>query len=152
MPRAKKTTPTVVATPATNTAPVDADGFYCLPKSLLMEYRALDSECRHAHLCLKVSAQELDALLSKHPEVVQKMAEKAALISECANKKGALIEVHRVIETMFNVKINEIAIDDLTGHIHQIESGAAAKNPMKQPTIEGKVPAARRAAKAKKKT
>ena len=141
----KKTTATV-ETPST---PIDEEGFYYLPKPLLMEYRALDSECRHAHLCLRVISQELDALLTKNPEIQRKMAEKAALISEASNKKDALQEVHKTIEAIFNVKITEIAIDDLTGHIHQLVEGKASGIPMKALTPATKVRKARRGASAK---
>jgi len=117
---AKKTKPSIKNTPQ---APVDEDGYYYLPKALLMEYRALDSECRHTHLCLRVVSQELDALLAKHPEIAQKMAEKAAVIMEVTTKKNALQDVHQVIEDTFNIKVNTIAIDDLTGRMHQVIDG-----------------------------
>lgn len=104
-------------------APVDEMGFYYLPKELLMEYRAKDSEFRHAHLSLRMVGQELNALLTQHPEIAQKMAEKEALAAECNNRKAALLEVHSSIEQIYAVKIQNIGIDDLTGRLHHIVEG-----------------------------
>ena len=99
-------------------APVDEMGFYYLPKELLMEYRAKDSEFRHAHLSLRMVDQELNALLTQHPEIAQKMAEKDALTQECTNRKDALVDVHHTIEQIYDVLIQNIGIDDLTGRMH----------------------------------
>jgi len=105
------------------TPPVDSDGFYVLPRDLLLEYRAKDAECRHAHLLLRVCTSELDMLLLKHPEIRQKMTDKASMIVESANKKNALLEVHQMIEVIFGIKITDIGIDDMTGRIHQLADG-----------------------------
>jgi hypothetical protein len=104
-------------------APVDEMGFYYLPKDLLMEYRAKDSEFRHAHLSLRMVGQELNALLTQHPEIAQKMAEKEALDAECNNRKTALLEVHHTIEQIYDIKIQNIGIDDLTGRMQHIIEG-----------------------------
>jgi hypothetical protein len=104
-------------------APVDEMGFYYLPKELLMEYRAKDSEFRHAHLSLRMVGQELNALLTQHPEIAQKMAERDALTQECTNRKNALVEVHHDIERIYSVQVQNIGIDDLTGRLHQIVEG-----------------------------
>ena len=104
-------------------APVDEMGFYYLPKELLMEYRAKDSEFRHAHLSLRMVDQELNALLTQHPEIAQKMAEKDALTQECTNRKDALVDVHHTIEQIYDVLIQNIGIDDLTGRLHHIVEG-----------------------------
>ena len=104
-------------------ASIDEAGFYYLPKALLMEWRAMDAECRTAHLSLRVATQELDALLAEQPAIKKKMAEKASMISEAANKKNALVEVHHTIEQIYNVKITDIAIDDVTGRLHILAAG-----------------------------
>jgi len=104
-------------------APVDDQGFYYLPKALLMEYRALDSECRHVHLCLRMASQELDALLTKHPEVQGKMVEKANLVMECSNKGASLRELYTRIEVAYPIKMDDIAIDDLSGRMQVVTDG-----------------------------
>jgi hypothetical protein len=131
-----------------NSAPVDGEGFYALPKMLLMEYRAMDSEFRHADLSFKVVSNELNLALSKLPEIQKLLAQKAALFTETCTKKNALQEIHHVIEATFKLKINEIAIDDLTGRIHQLVDGKEAPDPLKPPTPEPKIKAGR-GAKAK---
>jgi hypothetical protein len=114
-------------------APVDAEGFYFLPRPLLMEYRAADSEFRHVALSLRVTMQELGALLSKVPEIAQKLAEKDALIQESKNKQQALVAVHQQIEQVYGIKMQEIAIDDITGRMQRVVEG--------KPQFEGDEPA-----------
>jgi hypothetical protein len=128
--------------------PVDEDGFLVLPKPLLMEYRALDAECRHAGLSLRITSQELEGLLTKHPEIQRAIQQKGALIAEAANKKNALTELHTQIEKTYSIKIAEIAIDDDTGRIHQLVGGAAVPDGLR-PTVPPPKKRARRGAKAK---
>jgi len=116
-----------------NGAPVDAEGYYYLPRPLLMEYRAADSEFRHVALSLRVTMQELGVLLSKVPEVAQKLAEKDALIQESKNKQQALVAVHQQIEQTYGIKMQEIAIDDITGRMQRVVEG--------KPQFEGEEPA-----------
>lgn len=104
-------------------APVDAEGFYYLPRPLLMEYRAADSEFRHVNLCLRVTIQELGVLLAKVPEIAQKLAEKEALIQESKNKQQALVTVHQQIEQLYGIKMQEIAVDDVTGRMQRVVEG-----------------------------
>jgi len=111
--------------------PVDSDGFYVIPRDLLLEYRAKDAECRHAHLLLRVCSSELDMLLLKHPDIRQKMTEKATMIIEAASKKTSLVEVHQMIEVIFGIKITDIGIDDMTGRIHQLAEGKLASEGLK---------------------
>jgi hypothetical protein len=129
-------------------APTDEDGFLILPKPLLMEYRALDSECRHTHLLLRVASQDLDALLTENPKIQQLMHNKAALIAESSNKKNELTDLHTVIEGVYKVKISNIAIDDDTGRIHELVEGVAAPDALK-PVSPPPKKRARRAATAK---
>ena len=144
MPRTKKTDE---SSGNGHSAPVDNDGFYYLPKPLLMEYRAADAECRHAHLLLRVCGQDLDALLAKHPDIRQKITDKATMVVEAANRKNALTEVHQMIEVIYGIKITEIGIDDLTGRIHQLADGKLAPEGMKPAPVPKKRPG--RPAKAK---
>lgn len=104
-------------------APTDEQGFYYLPKELLMEYRALDSECRHVHLCLRMTTQELDALLAKHPEIQTKILEKGNLTMEARNKTEALREVYARIEALYGITMKDIAIDDLSGRMQVVTDG-----------------------------
>jgi len=129
-------------------APVDENGFLVLPKPMLMEYRALDSECRHTHLMLRVASDTLTAMLSKQPEIQAAMQNKGALIAEAANKKNALTELHTTIEKIYGVRITEIAIDDDTGRIHRLVDGTAAPDALKPATPPPKK-RARRVATAK---
>lgn len=116
-----------------NPALVDEQGYYYLPKNLLMEYRALDSECRHTHLCLRMTSQELDALLTKYPEVQTKMIEKANLVMECSNKGAALRELYQRIEGAYPIKMSDIAIDDITGRMQVVTSGKQQYDPDGKP-------------------
>jgi len=108
---------------AENEAQVDEQGFYYLPKALLMEYRALDSECRHIHLCLRMTSQELDALLTKHPEIQMKILEKGNLTMEARNKGESLKELYLRIEGTYPIKMSDIAIDDITGRMQVVTNG-----------------------------
>lgn len=117
---ARKTKQTTVAG---NGSQVDEQGYYYLPKDLLMEYRALDSECRHVLLSLRVTSQELDMLLTKHPEVQVKMLEKANLMRESNNRATALQELYRRIESTYPIKMQEVAIDDITGRMQVLVGG-----------------------------
>ena len=103
--------------------PIDEAGFYYLPKALLMEWRAMDAECRTAHMGLRIATAELDAMLNKHPEIQKKIMEKASMVTEAANKKHALVEVHGTIEQIYGIKITDIAIDDVTGRMHSLADG-----------------------------
>lgn len=110
---------------------VDDEGYYRIPPLLLMEYRAKDSECRHAHLALRVVTQELDQLLTKYPDVQKKMAEKAALAIDATNTTNAIREVHAQLEKTFGVSIQNISIDDESGRIYQLVDGKQAEEPMR---------------------
>ena len=133
-----------------STAPVDSDGFYVLPKDLLMEFRALDAECRNALLELRMVGQSLEAALSKHPEIKQMMAQRAASETEVGRKRTALMELHQVMESIYPIKISEISIDDVTGRIHQLVNGQPSAEGMKPASVTApEVKKARRGAKAK---
>jgi hypothetical protein len=62
-------------------------------------------------------------LLLKHPEIRQKMTDKASMIIDASSKKTALQEVFQMIEVIFGIKITDIGIDDMTGRIHQLADG-----------------------------
>lgn len=142
----KKAVETKKPSKKTERLPVDSEGYYVIPHGLLMEWRALDAECRHAHLELRVASQELEMLLAKQPEIQKKMTHKASMITEAANKKNALTEVLQTIEQMFAVRAANISIDDVTGRIHQLVDGRQEMEAIKPPAP--KKPA-RRGAKAK---
>ena len=132
-----------------STPPVDSDGFYVLPKDLLMEFRALDAECRNALLELRMVGQSLEAMLAKHPEIQQMIAQRAALEAEVGKKRATLLELHRIMESIYPIKISGISIDDVTGRIHQLVNGQVSEEGMKPTPPVPEVKKAGRGAKAK---
>lgn len=129
---------------------VDPEGFYLIPRDLLMQYRMQDAECRATHLQLRAAAQEVEALMLQHPEVARALNTRAALAIEANQSKQVLSLTHAVLEKMFNVKITDMSIDHDTGRVHNLsEAGGLA---LRAPVVTEATSSTKRRTKTKTKT
>lgn len=113
-------------------AGIDDQGFYVIPRDLLMQFRMYEAECRALHLQLRVAVQELEALMVQHPEIARAINTKTSLVIEANQSKQVLAATHAELEQMLDVKISDLSIDYDTGRVHKLSdtSGLAMRPPV----------------------
>lgn len=112
---------------------VDDDGFPYLGGELLWKFRAVDAEYKNAVLAMNMKIAELDAEMSKHPDIKRLIGERESLALVMKDAIKELGNVNRQIEEEVGVQLSNCSIDDKTGRIFMLDGSVP---PMKAPRAD----------------
>jgi hypothetical protein len=117
---------------ANSVATVDEDGFTVLGPDHLWKWRALQAEVEKEQLRLEGIHRDLQAALSKQPEIVSLFEQKTQGFAAVSAAKAELLNVQAEIEALLGISLKEHALDDRTGRLHHVAPDGSMGQPVKR--------------------
>lgn len=133
MPRARRSHKTIKdVKPATtepeavDTAYIDPDGGYRLPRDQFWKWRALEADIQLQFMTIQKSKIEFDAILARHPE----LSHLKRVIAGAKERMNARVKEHKdfqaEVEGLTGLDLKKCTIDDVSGRITVVVDEPAA--------------------------